>query len=490
MRLSLNKEWFLIEREDYANYLFVVATWEGYTRVPRAWGFPVGRYLGAEYIDSACNLFALKEPLDNANQVNFQMLFTKPERWDALHRLTIRNARALFTLGRRLQALRAERLSNIQLTRAIHRFQEGQVGVHDPRGPMWLLETPNNLVSDYLHKYLAEKAEQARVKTTPFEAFRILSAPLHQSLWTKEKEDLIRIGLIRHQKERDRRLAMHTKQYAWLEYGLQGKILDHGYFAAELQKVEQQGLAKALRQIQQEPRILAQQQKRVIKEYKIHPHHQRIFRIVQDSFYTRLLSKDSQFFGYYCIEPLLREVGRRGYLTLEQVRFLAPSDYEHILLQGKDLSRLAEERRKYSIHISDGAQTQFFIGDEARKMRKKMKFFKAKEVHGNAEELRGQPAYSGSVTGRVKIVNTIPEMAKMHPGNILVSHMTNPGIVPAMKQAGAIVTDLGGITCHAAIVARELKKPCIIGTKVATKVLKDGDMVEVDADKGIVRRLS
>jgi len=62
--------------------------------------------------------------------------------------------------------------------------------------------------------------------------------------------------------------------------------------------------------------------------------------------------------------------------------------------------------------------------------------------------------------------------------------------MPAIQKCSAIVTDEGGIMCHAAIVARELKKPCIIGTKVATKVIKDGDMLEVDADKGIVRILS
>jgi pyruvate,water dikinase len=67
--------------------------------------------------------------------------------------------------------------------------------------------------------------------------------------------------------------------------------------------------------------------------------------------------------------------------------------------------------------------------------------------------------------------------------------MTRPEFVPLMKKAIAIVTDEGGITCHAAIVSRELKKPCIIGTKVATQVLKDGDMVEVDANSGIVRIL-
>jgi len=77
----------------------------------------------------------------------------------------------------------------------------------------------------------------------------------------------------------------------------------------------------------------------------------------------------------------------------------------------------------------------------------------------------------------------------MRPGDILVSHMTDPEIVVAMKKAGAIITDMGGITCHAAIVSRELGIPCVIGTKIATKVFKDGDEVEVDATKGVVRKL-
>ena len=71
----------------------------------------------------------------------------------------------------------------------------------------------------------------------------------------------------------------------------------------------------------------------------------------------------------------------------------------------------------------------------------------------------------------------------------MVSIATNPDIVPAMKKAGAIVTEQGGITSHAAIVSRELRTPCVIGTKIATKVLKDGMVVEVDANKGIVKIL-
>jgi len=65
--------------------------------------------------------------------------------------------------------------------------------------------------------------------------------------------------------------------------------------------------------------------------------------------------------------------------------------------------------------------------------------------------------------------------------------MTMPKYLPAMKRASAFITDEGGITCHAAIISREMKKPCIIGTKIATQILIDGVLVEVDADKGIVR---
>jgi pyruvate,water dikinase len=68
--------------------------------------------------------------------------------------------------------------------------------------------------------------------------------------------------------------------------------------------------------------------------------------------------------------------------------------------------------------------------------------------------------------------------------------MTLPDYVPAMKKAAAIITDEGGVTCHAAIVSRELKIPCIVGTKIATKVLKDGDMVDVNANHALVTILS
>lgn len=105
----------------------------------------------------------------------------------------------------------------------------------------------------------------------------------------------------------------------------------------------------------------------------------------------------------------------------------------------------------------------------------------------NISEFSGQIACHGMVRGRVRRVIRNEDMNFFQDDEVLVSPMTIPTFLPVMKRAIAFVTDEGGITCHAAIVAREMKKPCIIGTKIATQVLRDGDLVEVNADNGVVR---
>lgn len=106
------------------------------------------------------------------------------------------------------------------------------------------------------------------------------------------------------------------------------------------------------------------------------------------------------------------------------------------------------------------------------------------------EEFKGTIAYKGKLRGIIKRVMGHKDLDKINEGEILVSPMTMPDFIGAMKKASAIITDEGGLTCHAAIIAREMKKPCIVGTKIATKILKDGMLVEVDANNGIVRILN
>ena len=103
--------------------------------------------------------------------------------------------------------------------------------------------------------------------------------------------------------------------------------------------------------------------------------------------------------------------------------------------------------------------------------------------------MKGSSACRGRVIGTVKVVKNVEDCEKLQPGDILVTVMTFPQYIIALEKAAAFVTDEGGILCHAAIISREMKKPCIVGTEIATSVFKDGDKIEVDADKGIVKLL-
>lgn len=117
---------------------------------------------------------------------------------------------------------------------------------------------------------------------------------------------------------------------------------------------------------------------------------------------------------------------------------------------------------------------------------------KKEEARKEVEEAEGEilvkglGASPGIGVGEVKVILSEKEIGKIEKGDVLVTTMTTPDMVPAMQKASAIVTDEGGMTCHAAIVSRELGVPAVVGTKEATKVLKDGMLVTVDGEKGIV----
>ncbi len=119
---------------------------------------------------------------------------------------------------------------------------------------------------------------------------------------------------------------------------------------------------------------------------------------------------------------------------------------------------------------------------------------KAIRIEKTENQLEGMSVYPGKVTGVVRII--IPDRLNamqsltFNEGDILVTTMTIPNMMFLIGKAAAIVTDEGGITCHASIVARELKKPCIVGTRCATKTFKEGNRIEVDAENGIVKLIN
>ncbi len=121
--------------------------------------------------------------------------------------------------------------------------------------------------------------------------------------------------------------------------------------------------------------------------------------------------------------------------------------------------------------------------NQTKKARRKSEI---KEIKGVVASIGGK---SGRIKSTVKIILSEKDFLKIKKGDILVAKETNASFLPAMVKAKAIVTDLGGVLCHAAIVSRELKIPCIVGTKNATQILKNGDKIEINTKNGAVKIL-
>ena len=159
-------------------------------------------------------------------------------------------------------------------------------------------------------------------------------------------------------------------------------------------------------------------------------------------------------------EKEIEELVKLGKVIEEHYDF--PQDIEWAIEKGK-------------VYILQSRPITVFYGEK-----------KEKEVGEKEVLVKGLGASPGLGSGKVKVIFSTEELDKIKEGDILVTTMTNPDMVPAMKRASAIVTDEGGMTCHAAIVSRELGIPCVVGTQNATAKLKDGMEVTVDGTRGVV----
>ncbi len=176
--------------------------------------------------------------------------------------------------------------------------------------------------------------------------------------------------------------------------------------------------------------------------------------------------------------PIVEEIARRLAVAPRRLLF---SHHASLIaaLQKEDLSLLEDLDGCMAIYTTGGIEIEKDGGHAFAQLQRA----------NPTEGLSGIGASPGLAQGPAAIVRNRRDMEKVVQGSVIVSSMTRPELMPALRKAAAIITDEGGITCHAAIVARELGIPCVIGTRHATRTLHDGEQVEVDADRGIVRRI-
>lgn len=185
--------------------------------------------------------------------------------------------------------------------------------------------------------------------------------------------------------------------------------------------------------------------------------------------------------------PIIEKIGKDNGLSWDEVLLLTHHELA-VLRDKKTLPENFQERKNGFGVVIQNNKVRVVVGEELKRQLEECQ----EKVDKNIIEIEGMVVFKSDkkVIGVVKVIEESKYISKINKGEILVTNETTPDYVVGMKIAGAIITNQGGITSHAAIVSRELKIPCIVGTKIATKVLKDGDLVEVDAEKGIVKILN
>ena len=181
-----------------------------------------------------------------------------------------------------------------------------------------------------------------------------------------------------------------------------------------------------------------------------------------------------------------KELEKRKKIKVNLLFYALPEEIVDLLKDNRIIkSDVLKDRKKLILFLTlNGRKTKIFTGTKAKQILES----NIKEQKLTADFIKGNAANKGIVKGRVRLILREADLNNLD-NKIVVAPMTSIKFVPYLKKVKGIITNEGGIACHAAIVSRELNVPCIVGTKIATKVLKDGDLVEMDADKGIVKIL-
>lgn len=316
-------------------------------------------------------------------------------------------------------------------------------------------------IKDGLVKLLKEEGKIKLIN----EYIAELVKPAKQPLTNLEQADLARI--VPGDKDA---LAKHARKYEWLSvYNPDQPALSLAYFEERLgDKLGSGTKNKQLKDlaISKELRGLIG----LMKKY-----------IYLHTFRAEMLSK-----SYFLIKPFLTEIALRWKTDLETVCVMTASEIVTDMKKNTlpDFEEIGRREKTY-LHLMKNGVVNIYNGEKAKKLfLKELGSDKRRTV---VKQIRGLVVSQGLVVGKVRLVIDKKELAHIKNGEILVTTMTSPDYVQAIKNSGAVVTDEGSLLCHAAIICREMGKPCVVGTKIATSVLKTGDLVKVDAYDGIVK---
>lgn len=350
-------------------------------------------------------------------------------------------------------------------------------------------------VANWGGEYLLKNKLDKLYKDKSDEYLEILAAPVKLSFFQQEELDLLKISYIKNKNKSGEALRKHAEKYHWIMNSYGGnRVLSVLYFENRLKELTRNKSAKLLiSEIKATINAYRRRKKQLIKKLKLNKKTVLVAEQLSQSIWWQDFRKGYIWRLNHHWDVFLREIARRTKWRFNDLQWCYAYELLNILRNGRKADKKEiKKRKKYYLLYVEEENTN----DTANINFVKKSIDKYVDVKiGNVRKIKGQVVSKGNgqktVKGRARIIaNPFKDGKRMKRGDILVAGMTSPEFIVVMRKAKAIITDHGGITCHAAIVSRELKIPCIVNTKIATKALRDGDLVEVDVDRGIVKILN
>jgi|GEM_PF-2252303 len=375
---------------------------------------------------------------------------------------------------------RLQPLTAPELVKRYQQYQRFYEAYSEENIYYWLVAA--DIILDRCRQYLEKVVAAAELNR----AFEVLITPSEPSYVQREAVAFARIvasGSHRSSAQVQQALARHSKKFGWVAWDYAGpQFLTVEQLERRYQRLTPMQANQMLRD-DRDQRLALQQSQRAL-EGKLAPKVRALFRAAREQAMLQDDKKAVTTESHYYLHFLHDEAAKRLRTSRRHLYFMAFSEIAEAHTQGAQLPD-GRARSAAGVLLIQRGNIEVASGALARRWRKTF----IADPRQNTRVLKGVSASRGVCRGRVALVLTQEDAKKVKRGDILVTQMTTPEFIQAMGRAAAFVTDEGGLTSHAAIVAREMKKPCVIGTKIATKVLKTGDQVEVDATKGVVTKL-
>jgi len=223
---------------------------------------------------------------------------------------------------------------------------------------------------------------------------------------------------------------------------------------------------------------------------KIKPADLDILKFLGQSASWQDMRKKANILSNYWLRAYLQAITKKFKLSVADLEYSSVQEVLRLLETGRIDIKAVRARQRGLFFVTFRRRDYWLTGADYRRVKSRLESLTAGGGLGR-KMLRGRTASPGLARGRARIIlNVAQEKNRLKPGDILVSSMTRPEFVPLMKRAGAVITQEGGITSHAAVISRELGIPCVLGVKNVLKIVKDGDWVEVDASRGTVKILN